>query len=189
MSEETLFEPVVEVTEDSLKTLQELSVRFQTLEKEIEGMEEALKKKKKDLEEVSRNSIPSLLNSYGLSEIRLSTGEKVEIQDKLKASVTNSNYLLAYRNMLELEKELVKDPEKAEEIVQDLFKSEIIVEESKDDYVDKLYDFLIEKEIPYSSKRSIHSQTLKKYCRGLLDQGLSIPEGISVFQYQETKIK
>jgi hypothetical protein len=73
----------------------------------------------------------------------------------------------------------------AEEKVEDLFKTSLVVEDISEDVLKILLDF----GIPYDIKRSIHPQTLKKYCQELLDSGKKVPDGISVFQYQETKIK
>lgn len=181
MPEESLFESTEEVSEDILTRLSDLCKQFQDLEIEIDEKDTVLKEKKAELEDVSRNLIPTLLNEVGLSEIRLKTGEKVEIKDKLHASVSNKNYTLAYRNMFNIE----GGDENAQKIVDDLFKSQVIVESITDDVL----NILLDNDISYERKMSIHAQTLKKYCASRLDQGKRIPVGISVFQYQETKIK
>lgn len=175
---DNIFEEPVTLDQDSLGELAELCRSQQKIEEDISNLEEALKQKKRKLEYVSRELIPSLLNSKGLSEIKLWTGEKILVQDKIKASIANKNNLLAYRNMVSAEG---GDSTSIDE----LFKSETIIEDISDDFL----DFLLEKEIPYTNKKTIHPQTLKKYCKEKLERGEVIPEGISVFQYQETKIK
>lgn len=182
MSEENLFgDAPEEVSQDILKTLYELCDKFLTLKRSIEEKEEDLKKTVSEFENVSRNLIPSVLNSAGFSDIRLSNGMKVEVRDKLKASISNSDYTLAYRNMVNAE----GGDEEATKIIDSLFKSEIKIE----DISEKVLELLLENEIPYETKRSIHHQTLGKYCKTLLEEGRTIPEGINVFQYQETSIK
>ena len=178
---ENLFQEEQPVSEDMLVKLSESCDRLRKLEKEVEEAEDVLKHKQRELENVSRDTIPSLLNSLGLSELRLSTGEKIEIKDKVKASIANKNYFEAYRNMVEAE----GGDEEAEKKVNGLFKSTAVLEDPSDEVL----DFLLDKEIAYESKKSIHAQTLAKYCRGKLERGEFIPEGISVFSYQETKIK
>lgn len=181
MSEEALFG----VTEQSLDTsvlteLSRLADKHRILEKEIEMAEEKLAEKKKELENVSRNLIPSILNATGLSEVRLSTGEKIIIQDKLNASIANKNYILAYRNMINEE----GGDEHAQSVIDALFKSQIVI----DGEDESVLNLLLDNDIAYDSKKSIHHQTLAKYCRDRLANGKTIPEGISVFEYQETKI-
>jgi len=194
MSEEHLFEDnVVDVTENSLKTLAEFCTNYKDLETEIEDLEDKLKEKKKELENVSRVQIPDLLNQYKLSEIKLSTGEKVIVEDKLKPSIADKNYLLAYRNMVKGELPEKEEDQTEEEKalatsrIDDLFKAQIVIADFEDE--DTILDLLLDNDVPYESKKSVHHQTLKKYCAGRLDHGKEIPEGISVFQYQETKIK
>lgn len=181
MSEGILFgEAEQDLDSSVLSELSRLADKQQLLEKELEMMEERIKEKKKELENVSRNLIPSILNSTGLSEVRLATGEKIIVSDKIAASIVDKNYTLAYRNMINEE----GGDEHAHEVIDSLFKSQVVI----DGVSDAVLDLLLDNDIPYDSKRSIHHQTLMKYCRDRLANGKTIPEGISVFQYQETKI-
>jgi len=181
MSERFVFEEPEDNLDDSvLSELSRLADKQQLLEKELEVMEERLKEKKKELENVSRNLIPSILNSTGLSEVRLSSGEKIVVSDKIATSIVDKNYTLAYRNMINAE----GGDAKAQETIDALFKSQVVI----DGVSDEVLDILLDHDIPYDSKRSIHHQTLMKYCKDRLANGLTIPEGISVFQFQETKI-
>jgi len=166
---------------DKLSELSNLCSLYKDTQQDIEKVEEKLKKKKEELENISRNLIPSILNEVGLSEVRLVTGEKVIVEDKLKASIADKNYMLAYQNMIKAE----GGDEQAEKKIDSLFKSKAVIENISDE----ILELLIEHEIPYDMKRDIHYQTLNKYCRERLDHGDVIPEGISVFQYQETKLK
>jgi len=178
MSEESLFpETGSLVDEDMMAKLSKECTRLNNLEKEVMEKEEQLKNLKKQVEIVSRETIPAIFNELNLSSLQLSTGEKVEIKDELKASIAQKNYLEAYKNMVDAEG---GDEEK----IDSLFKTQTVI----DGLDDELLDFLLEEEITYDVKRSIHHQTLKKYCKERLEKGLTIPDGISTFQYQETKI-
>lgn len=167
--------------EDALKKLQELCDKFQELKFEIEKQESKLENSKRELENVSRNLIPPLLNDYGLSEVRLISGEKVIVSDKIKASISAENSMSAYKNMIKEE----GGDQAGEESVDSLFKKQLVIE----DQLDRAMKLLLQKQIPYDQKMSIHHQTLSKYCRLRLEEGKEIPKGISVFQYQETSIK
>jgi hypothetical protein len=169
------------VKEDKLVLLTDLCLLYKSLEKEISEIEEKLKSKKDQLLRVSRENIPSILNELLVSEIKLSTGEKIEVEDKLQASISNKNYFEAYQNMILNE----GGDESAKEKINTLFKTQAVLNDSDEETL----SILIEEGIGYDLKRTIHPQTLKKYCKELLESGKAIPQGISVFQYQETKIK
>ena len=180
MSEDAIFDDVQPEVGDKLEALSKLCGEYKSLEREIEDIEEKLKLRKKDLEEVSRVKIPAILNATGLSEVKLSTGEKLKVEDKIQASIADKNYTVAYRNMIQAE----GGDSGAEVKIDSLFKSQVVLDEVSD----AVLDLLLEHDIPYNTVRSIHWQTLRKYCKERLENGLTIPEGISVFQYQETKI-
>lgn len=169
------------LTQDKLTQLSDYCNVYIQLEKDIADQELKLKNKKAELEQVSRTNIPELLNEVGLSEVKLADGKKVKIEDKLRANIADKNYLLAYKSMVKAE----GGDEEAQRAVDELFKSQAIIESAEDE----LLEYFIENDIPYNVKRTIHYQTLVKYCKSKLEQGKEIPFGISVFQYQETKIK
>ena len=181
MQEGSLFENVDGVDTTTLEQVGELCKKQKVLMEEVKVIEESLKAKKKDLEKVSREDIPRIFNSAGLTRLDLATGETIEIKEQLKASIANKNYLLAYRNMVNAE----GGDETATTMIDALFKSELVIENASDE----LMDMLLNKEISYENKKTIHHATLKSYCKNRLESGESVPEGISVYQYQEAKIK
>lgn len=181
MPDEELFKDTEPVSEDLLSQLSKLCNSHEAVKLEVKSIEEALREKKNELENISRNLIPTIFNSVNLSKIRLNSGEDVEVQDKVKSSITKGNISAAYRNMINEE----GGDEEAQRNIDSLFKSELVIENASDDVL----DLLLDKDIPYENKKSIHHSTLNKYCREKLEKGESIPEGISVFEYQETKIK
>lgn len=181
MSERDLFSETKEMNQGDLTNLTLNCKLLKEYKQEVEKCEENLKEAKKKVEIMSRETIPAILNNAGIEKIKLSSGEEVIIEDKLKASITNKNYVLAYSSMIKAE----GGDDNAEEIVDDLFNSKLVLE----NFTQKTIDILLDNDLPYHSDRKIHPQTLKKYCKEKLEKGEKIPEGISVFQYQETKIK
>jgi hypothetical protein len=150
----------------------------------IQTIEEILKFQKKKLEILKRELIPSILNECGFNEIRLKTGEKVIVEDKVKASISKAKMEQVIKNMIQLEMDKGMDLPTATDTVLSMFKDTCVVETT-----DELIRYLLAEDIIFDHKKEIHHQTLSKYCRNVLEQGLQIPEGISVFQYQETKLK
>ena len=171
----------IEVPEDKMELLTLFVGTQKDLAKRVKDASAIVRKLNSQLEYVSRVKIPSIFNDLQLSQIKLQTGEVVTVEDKVKASITDKNFTLAYRNMCIAE----GGDYSAEEKVDSLFKSRVIIDSITDDTV----GILIDNDIPYEIKREIHWQTLSKYCREKLEKGDTVPEGISVFQYQETKIK
>lgn len=191
--------------ESTLKTLSEMSMKLTNLKKKandeeaeriIKGLDERLPdvsietielvlKTYKNRERVlSRSAIPSILNDCGLSEIKLKSGEKITVADKVKASITNGNKEMAFVNMVKAEQDNGLTREEALENTNALFKSFL-----KLDLDDTVIQYCLDNDVLYETERNIHWQTLNKYCSGLLESGRDIPEGISVFQYQEAKVK
>lgn len=169
-----------QLDETVLGRLSALADKFQELELAVFTADNALTDAKKKLEYTSRVEIPTLLNEYGLTDIRLKNGKKIEIRDKVRPNLKKDDTLAAFNRMLELE-----ETEEAREAVASLFTSKIVV----NDVDDAVQAVLLANSIPFDVDRSIHYQTLGKYCRERLESGKRIPEQVSVFQYQETQIK
>ena len=70
--------------------------KLRALENEIKGDEELIKKKKKDLELISGEIIPTLLSEMGLSSLKLADGSSVDVKQNYKASISVANREKAY---------------------------------------------------------------------------------------------
>jgi hypothetical protein len=138
---ENMFSIVEEIPDDKLLELSNLVREYKDVEEYIEKKEEDLKKSKLYLEKISRERIPALFNGLGLSMIKLQSGQVVSIEDKLKASIADKDYLVAYRNMIDAENGNIDK-------IDSLFKSKIIVGE----VTDEVMELLLEKDIPYDTK-------------------------------------
>jgi len=65
---------------------------MQAIQKDIEQNEEYLKQRKKDLELISGEAIPTMLTEMGLSYLKLADGSSVEVKRNFSATIT-----LAYK--------------------------------------------------------------------------------------------
>jgi len=176
-----LCEEKEEMKEDTLKLLTGYCAEYKHLQALISRTKEEVKKYEHQLQGLARVKIPALLNSACLSEIKLKSGEKVEVEEKLHASIANKNTQAAYKSMVDAE----GGDEAAEEKIKGLFKENLIV----NDVTEELKQYLLEQGSTYDLKKTIHWSTLNSYCKSRLGEGKDIPENISVFQYQETQIK
>ena len=80
----------------NLKSLADEVKKLRAMEDLIKTMEETLKNKKKDLERVSGEVIPTLLSEMGLSSLKLADGSAVDVKPYYSASISVSNKEKAY---------------------------------------------------------------------------------------------
>ena len=80
----------------NIKSLADEVKKLRGMEDLIKTMEEALKNKKKDLERVSGEIIPTLLSEMGLSSLKLADGSAVDVKPYYSASISVSNKEKAY---------------------------------------------------------------------------------------------
>lgn len=133
---------------------------------------------------LSQDEIPQLLLSRGLSSISLSTGEKIDIIEKLAASIPKRDEIKKSKVL----KWLIENGGG------NLIKQELKVEEPEKVIV----DFLQEKGIPFTNLPSVNSNSFKAFLNaklGLKKGSLQelelgdIPEEVNPYLYKETKIK
>jgi hypothetical protein len=140
------------------------------LEEEVEELEQQLKDKKKEYNAVRQEEIPNFLTQFGLSEIKLSDGSKVEVKGDVAVTV--------------------KDQEAFFKFLADRHDDAIIKKVlSMDDPPETLIDDLIEKGYPISYEKKVHAQTLKAYFREFMELGETPPDSVNVFAYSYAKIK
>ena len=60
---------------------------MQAIQKDIEQNEEYLKQRKKDLEQISGEAIPTMLTEMGLSYLKLADGSSVEVKTNYSATI------------------------------------------------------------------------------------------------------
>jgi len=158
------------INEGELSQLTKLVDRQLTLAREVEELEEQLKAKKKEFNEVRQQEIPDFLEQFGISEIRLSDGRKVEVKDDVNVTIKDAKAFYAF---------LRKRHDDA--IIKNVMELENPSEE--------LMDELMEKGIMFSYQEKIHGQTLKAYFRKFLEVGETPPDSVNVYQYSVTRIK
>jgi hypothetical protein len=157
----------------------------------LKTLGKALERFKKQRNKLSQELIPQLIESQGIDQIGFD-GKIIKVENKIKASVSKANFEEVYKDMVKEELEFLEasgaeevSQSIAEENINNFIKDEIVIDETSNE----VKNMLLENDIGYDHKRSIHNQTLEKYCRLQKEQGRRIPQGISTFEYKETKIK
>lgn len=156
--------------DSELSRLQDLVTKQLTFDGEVKTLEQQLKDKKKELNEISMTQIPDFLSQFGLSEIRLKSGQKVRV--KADVSVTVKDWK-AFVEFLKKRKD--------DAIVKNLMTVE--------DPTDEMMDELIDKGIMFDYESKVHPQTLKAYFREFLELGESPPDSVGLYTYSKTYIK
>ena len=77
---------------ENIQSLADQVERLQTLQQDIEKIEEDLKQKKKNLEHVSGEVIPTMMAEMGLSHLKLMDGSSVDVKPNyIRNKIPNSS--------------------------------------------------------------------------------------------------
>ena len=81
---------------ENLKLLSNEVQKMESLVSEIEGIEDKLKQRKKDLELLSSEIIPTMMSEMGLSQLKLMDGSQIDVKPFYNATITQANKESAY---------------------------------------------------------------------------------------------
>ena len=151
------------ITKDALDQLNNLTTKYLSYEEDIASAELVLKELKSEFNKISQERIPELLATYGLSEIKLATGEKVIVSENASVSVPDEKKEAFYLFLKDRDEE-------------DIIKVHLHFDRMANEKIVGLFTFLTEGEYVYGSDRGVHSQTLKKYFKELLGIGVDKEE-------------
>lgn len=178
------------ITNDALTKLKNLVELYKGYEIQIETLKIELENKKKLFNDISHTQIPELLNSFGLSEIKLDTGEKIIVKEDISVTISDDKRFFQF----------LKDRDE-----DDIIKLAFFFPKMESEKIEALYNYLVKQNYEYESEKSVHAQTRKKYFKELLgigkpdlEQGLKsgkyivkeiITNFVKIFTYHITKIK
>ena len=165
----------VEVT-----TVAQECVKLKQKEDEIAALEEQLKSKKAEADDISSRVIPELLAEQGLSEIKLADGSKVSVKKEYRCT-------------------LPKDEGKREQCYKwlrdnklgDIIKNNVFVTFGKgeDDKAQQLLDLAAENGFEPQQKSDVAWATLTALFRERIESGLDMPSDVfSTWIKDKTKI-
>jgi len=152
---------------------------MQAIQKDIEQNEEYLKQKKKDLEQISGEVIPTMLTEMGLSYLKLADGSSVEVKTNYSATITQANKEKAF-NWLR------------ENGLGDIIKNELTVSfgRNEDNKAASYVDLAKGQGYQPTQKLKVEPMTLKALVRERIEAGKPVPTEIfSVFIGNKTTIK
>lgn len=155
--------PIPEYQQDTLSLIQEYGEQMSSIKGTIESYENEISKLKETLREISDRKLPQLMDELNISEIKLSTGEKISCIDVIDARIQDKD--TAHQWLRETNNHgIIKDEIT---IPFGIGSTEASV---------KLQNWLIENKYIFNRKETIHPQTLKSFIKEIVPKGVQFPE-------------
>lgn len=183
-------------SEGELKRLTNQIDQFMELEKSMKEKEKELKNLKRDHERMAKVTIPDMMFEVGLKDFATSSGYKVTVSQFLDASIPTLHSIDSCRSREDRD-ELERRREDALDWIKGnngaaIIKNVISIEVS--DYsqedVETLLEHVRELEFQYLNGETVHPQTLKKFLKEKLENGISVPEkAFKVFKGNKVSVK
>ena len=164
---------------ENIRSLADQVERLENLNREIEQAEETLKQKKKNLEHLSGEVIPTMMSEMGLSHLKLMDGSSVDVKPNYSANISIANREGAF-NWLR------------NNGLGDIIKNEIAVSFGRNED-NKAADYAAlaqERGFQPTQKLKVEPMTLKALVRERIEAGKDMPtELFNVFVGNKTTIK
>ena len=176
------FEKDQEQVMDKTSNINKLADKIkemQALQQQLEIQEDAIKQKKKDIEHISGEVIPTMLSEMGLSSLKLQDGSSVEVKTNYSATITQANKEAAF-NWLR------------ENGLSDIIKNEISVSfgRNEDNKAADYAELAKGQGLEPVQKLKVEPMTLKALVRERIEAGKDMPtELFNVFIGNKTTIK
>ena len=174
MSDKPTFEQLIgnsepdkwdsDVTNDELANVSSLAQKQINLSNGVSQIEDMLKAKKEELRLVQEQELPDALSEVGLTQIVLSSGEKISLSEFYSAHISKANQQQAYQWLIENGHE-------------GIIKNEVSLKFNRGEsqIVDETVLALKSRGLSPEVKQSIHPSTLKAFVKEQLTTGNDIP--------------
>ena len=153
--------------------------RLEAMQKQLEIQEEAIKEKKKQIQHISGEVIPTMMSEMGLAELKLHDGSHLKVSTSYKAHISEANKEMAY-NWLR------------ENGLGDIIKNEISVSfgRNEDNKAADYAELAKSNGFQPTQKMKVEPMTLKALVRERIEAGKEMPTEIfGVFTENKTTIK
>ena len=153
-----------DLNEGELSLVSTLANKQLSLAQELANLEEAVKVKKEEFRLTSEQELPEAMQSAGLTEIVLSTGEKISVTEFYNAHISKANQELAYKWLVENGHE-------------GLIKNEVSLKFGREEgqVVDETVMALKSRGLSPEVRQRVHPSTLKAFVKEQLTTGKDIP--------------
>ncbi len=176
------FEKDQEEVLDKTTNINKLADKIKELQahqKQLEVQEDSIKQKKKDIELLSGEVIPTMLSEMGLSYLKLQDGSSIEVKTNYSATITQANKENAFKWL-------------RENGLGDIIKNEISVSfgRNEDNKAADYAELAKGQGLEPQQKLKVEPMTLKALVRERIEAGKEMPtELFNVFIGNKTTIK
>jgi len=163
----------------NIKTLSDQVLKLRAMEDQLKIMEEALKTRKKEIDRISGEIIPTMLSEMGLSQLKLADGSSVDVRPFYSATISAQNKDRAY-NWLRTNG------------LGDIIKNEISVSfgRNEDNKAANYAELAKSNGYQPTQKLKVEPMTLKALVRERIEAGKEMPTEIfNIFVGNKTTIK
>ena len=164
---------------DNIQSLADQVQRLESMQQQFEIQEEALKEKKKQIEHLSGEVIPTMMSEMGLSQLKLMDGSQIDVKPFYNATITQANKEAAF-NWLR------------QNGLGDIIKNEVVVSfgRGEDNKAAEYAELAKGQGLQPAQKLKVEPMTLKALVRERIEAGKEMPTEIfSVFVGNKTTIK
>jgi len=163
----------------NIKTLSDQVLKLRAMEDQLKIMEEALKTRKKEIDRISGEVIPTMLSEMGLSQLKLADGSSVDVKPFYSATISAQNKDKAYSWL-------------RTNGLGDIIKNEISVSfgRNEDNKAASYADLAKSNGFQPTQKLKVEPMTLKALVRERIEAGKEMPTEIfNIFVGNKTTIK
>ena len=164
---------------ENIQSLADQVERLEAMQQQLEIQEDAIKEKKKQIQYLSGEVIPTMMSEMGLAELKLHDGSHLKVSTSYRATITEANKEAAY-NWLR------------ENGLGDIIKNEISVSfgRNEDNKAADYAELAKGQGFQPTQKMKVEPMTLKALVRERIEAGKSMPtELFGVFSENKTTIK
>ena len=164
---------------DNIQSLADQVERLEAMQQQLEIQEDAIKEKKKQIQHISGEVIPTMMSEMGLAELKLHDGSHLKVSTSYKAHISEANKEMAY-NWLR------------ENGLGDIIKNEISVSfgRNEDNKAADYAELAKGQGFQPTQKMKVEPMTLKALVRERIEAGKEMPTEIfGVFSENKTTIK
>ena len=164
---------------ENIQSLADQVERLEAMQQQLEIQEDAIKEKKKQIQHISGEVIPTMMSEMGLAELKLHDGSHLKVSTSYKAHISEANKEMAY-NWLR------------ENGLGDIIKNEISVSfgRNEDNKAADYAELAKSNGFQPTQKMKVEPMTLKALVRERIEAGKEMPTEIfGIFSENKTTIK
>ena len=164
---------------EGIQSLADQVQRLEAMQQQLEIQEDAIKEKKKQIQHISGEVIPTMMSEMGLAELKLHDGSHLKVSTSYRATITEANKVAAFNW-------------RRKNGLGDIIKNEISVSfgRNEDNKAADYAELARGQGFQPTQKLKVEPMTLKALVRERIEAGKEMPTEIfGVFSENKTTIK